>query len=334
MLPSSLLRHSMFSIALAGLAASGCASSSAVTRTASSAELTVAQAETIVARYRDRREQAATSPDPLNQPKNLDDVVEVLRRDEISLFPNAVKFATNEGSARGKALAAQLLIAWGDAQNLLGTLLDRAAHDLEERRTDLEKKDAIGKLDADGRTALKRISGTLQDLEGVERALHRVGARHLAEGMAMAQQVIASNPNDYEGYRVAADYFHQTEDWAKFEEMAKKIEALNPSSNGLVFLRAEAARDRDNDHGEASKLLNEALKRDPKFVRAQVALLVLQRDMNGAWTEMRKLTAMNPKHQMVQWMGPVVKSAYDEWAEVQRRRTASNFNRALPGADK
>ena len=114
----------------------------------------------------------------------------------------------------------------------------------------------------------------------------------------------------------------------------KKLEALKPDSNGLLFLRGEAARDRDNDHSEASKLFSEALKRDPKFVRSQVALLVLQRDMSGMWTEMKKLTAMNPKHQMVVWMGPVVKSAYDEWAEVQRRRTASNFNRALPGAEK
>jgi hypothetical protein len=309
---------------------SGCASSSAVNRSASRADLSVDDAETIADAYRRRHELRAANPNPLKDPKSLDDVLEVLRLDEIDLFPGAVKYATAEGSPRGKALAAQILIAWGDGQHLLGQLLDRAGHDLEGSRAHLERKQAAGKLDAAEQARLERVRKSIADLEGVERALRLVGNKHIADGMKLAEQVISAAPSDYEGYRVAADFYHLREDWAQFATMEKKIETLKPDSNGLTFLKAEAARDRDHDNSEAKRLLKEAIQRDPKFTRAQVNLLVLQSDLNGAYTEYERLKNINPNHQIVQWMGPVLERNYRDWKELNDRQKNELQDRATP----
>jgi len=241
-----------------------------------------------------------------------------------------VRFASAEGSPRGKALAAQILIAWGDGQHLLGGLLDRAGHDLDRYRAKLERKQAAGKLGAADAERLQRVNKSLSDLEGVERALRLVGNKHISDGMKLAEQVIAAAPSDYEGYRVAADFYHLREDWTSFDAMVKKIEALKPDSIGLLFLRAEAARDRDHDNAAAGKLFKEAVTRDPKFTRAQVALLVLQPDLNGAHTEYLKLKQINPNHQIVIWMGPVLERNYQDWEELYGRHVDELQDRATP----
>ncbi len=150
--------------------------------------------------------------------------------------------------------------------------------------------------------------------------------------MQLAQAVIDAAPSDYEGYRVAADYYHQREAWAKFDEMVKKLEALNPSSNGLVFLRAEAARDRDHDPAAANRLFKEALTRDAKFARAQVALLVLQPDLAGAHAELQHLKAINPSHQVVVWVGPTLEREYADWRDLNEHRESQLQDRATPSA--
>jgi hypothetical protein len=312
------------------IVAAGCAEGSAVTRSATQADLSPDDAERIAEAYRKRHEARAANPNPLKDPHSLDDVLEVLRLDEIDLFPGAVRFASAEGSPRGKALAAQILLAWGDGQHLLGHLLDRAGHDLEGYRARLERKQAGGKLGASEQERLQRVNKSLADLEGVERALRLVGNKHIAEGMKLAEQVIAAAPNDYEGYRVAADFYHQREDWTSFDGMVKKLEALKPDSNGLVFLRAEAARDRDHDNLAASRLFKDAVVHDPKFTRAQVGLLVLQPDLNGAYTELQKLKQINPNHQIVRWMGPVIERNYEDMKEQSQQHQQELQDRATP----
>jgi len=326
----SLSLAALLSLPIATLSVGGCAGSSAVGRSASQADLTADDADRITEAYRKRHETRAANPNPLREPRNLDDVLEVLRLDEIALFPGAVKFAAVEGSPRGKALAAQILVAWGDAQHLLGALLTRASHDLEGYRHKLERKKAAGKLGADEEASLARIEKSLADLEGVERAMRLVGNHHIADGMKLAEKVIASTPNDYEGYRVAADYYHQREEWPQFDEMVKKIETLKPDSIGLIFLRAEAARDRDHDHAEAARLFKEAITKDPKFTRAQVARLVLAPDLATANAELQLLKQINPNHQIVVWMGPVLERDYADWKSFNTRRENRLIDRASP----
>jgi hypothetical protein len=331
-LPSFFLSpaRALFPLALIGASLIGCASGTAVTRSADKADLNLEEAERIVETYHRRHEIREASANPLKEPRSLDDVMAVLRSDEILLFPGAVKFASAEGSPRGKALAAQLLVAWGDAQLLLAELLARATLDLEQTRAKLDKESAEGKLSEADKPRLERARQTLTDIEGVERALRRVGQRHINDGATQAQALIAAAPNDYEGYRVAADYYHVTEDWQRFDQMVKEIERRHPQSVGLLFLRAEAARDRDKDPGTAAKLFKEALDRDPKFARAQAALLLLAPDLSSAHAELQSLSKINPDHQLVRWVGPTLERDFRAWRAVVYRRLALTTDRATP----
>ena len=67
-----------------------------------------------------------------------------------------------------------------------------------------------------------------------------------------------------------ADFYRITQDWSKFDEMVAKIEARNPDSVGLLFLRGVEARDRKGDPNQAKSYLEQALWRDQLFVRARV----------------------------------------------------------------
>src|SRR5258706_930479 len=52
----------------------------------------------------------------LRKPKSLDEVIDILHSDELDLFPGAVAFAQAQDGAEAQALAAQLEIAWGEAE--------------------------------------------------------------------------------------------------------------------------------------------------------------------------------------------------------------------------
>lgn len=310
----------------------GCAHGTSMQRTAAASDLTVDQAEHIVDQFANRHTMPANTS-PLNDPKSLADVLEVLRLDQIDLFAHSTKFAAAEGSVRGKALAGQMLISWGQADYLLADLLSRATQDLQDQKNTLEKRRALSKLSDEEAAHAQRVTAALDDIEGVASALRRIASHHVTDGSGYAKAVIAAAPNDYEGYRVAADYYEATENWTSFDTTIAKLEALKPDSTGLIFLKGAAARDRDHDSAAALRYFKESLARDPQFVRAQVAIVVLQPDINGAYSEMNKLAALNPNHQIVKWMGPTLKHTYDQWLEINRRRAQHDLNRALPGAN-
>ena len=107
--------------------------------------LTVEEAERIVREARG----AFAHPDsqnPLRQPKSLDDVLAILRTDQIDLFAAGVAFAEKDASPRAKALQAQIEIAWGENQRIVAQLLDGLSGELREEILELRESEAAGKL--------------------------------------------------------------------------------------------------------------------------------------------------------------------------------------------
>lgn len=326
-MPAHVLRFALLTAVVTGCAGT----QPAVVRAVDAAELTVDQAHQIIAAYEQRRaiRVQANADDPLRDPKSLDDVLEVLRRDQISLFPEAVKFATTQSGPQPLALRAQIELAWGEAQLILAELLQRASGDLRAQAGRLEVKkhaDALGPADAKRLTELRV---TLAELRDIEQALTRAGGGHINQGATLARLVIDQAPNDYHGYRVAADYYRLRDDWAGFDEMVKKIEAANPDSNGLVFLRGMEALHRHNDPARAEQHFKQALERDPKFARAQVQLLLAQRDTTGAFAALQKLKEINPHHQIVAWAGPAIEEAHAAYRAREQREDQRIEDQAL-----
>jgi len=319
--------HLLYVVAALGVA--GCATGSSVERVAEKSQLTAAQAEQLVSAYEQRRAlRVASANDPMHQPKNDEDLLTILKRDQIDLFPDGVRWAKANPSPRATALGAQTQIAWGEANQILGDLLAKASESLHQEDVALERKAAARPLSSEESARKKRLTTLLEELGGIEKALEKVGAQHLAEGVSEAQQLIATAPQDYVGYRIAADYHRLKGDWTKFDLMMTELEAKHPKSNGGLFLRGLEALERHEDREKAANFFRQALAHDPQFVRAQVQLLLLQTDIVATYGEYQKLKTLNPQHQIVVWAGPAIEDQYRIWTERQQRVRERSFNNA------
>jgi len=315
-----------------GIAVAGCATTSAVTRTADEAQLSSEEADRIIKAYEERRTRGlAPANDPLHQPKSNEDLLEILRRDQTDLFADGVKWAEGKTDPKTQTLAAQIEISWGEALGMLAELLERATVELRQEAALYEYKGAVRVLKPTERTRRERVAAQLKELAGIESALRKQAQRHLAKGLAEAEQLMKSAPNDYQSYRIAADFYHLKEDWAKFGEMMKEIETRHPQSNGATFLRGQEQLDRYDNHTKAVELFRQALARDPKFTRAQVAILMAQTSIDGAYRELQKLKELNPTHQIVVWAGPAITERYQMWqARRDERERSREDQSSLP----
>jgi len=271
------------------------------------AELTYEQAQKVVASIAVRRavRKAELQNDPLGTPKSLEDVLEVLRRDQQEFFPGALAFAATQEGPKALALRAQIELAWGESELILEQMLTRTATRLREDLSRLEVKRRAGGLNPEETATLESLRETLTDLAGVSEALVRVGAEHVSAGATLAQQVIAAAPDDYQGYRVAADYFRVRGEWDRFDEMMAKLDATNPKSNGGLFLRGVEALQRKHDTATAELYFLQALEKDPKFARAQAQVALARAGRPEAQLELKRLADISPHHQLVRWMGAV-----------------------------
>ncbi|MBK7859176.1 MAG: hypothetical protein IPJ65_11260 [Archangiaceae bacterium] len=295
-----------------------CAGTSAVTRASEHQNLSLEEAQTIVSTL----EKKSGGETPAPQPKTLDEAVELLKSDEISSFAVGADFAAKDTSPQGKALDAQIELAWGEAQHIVSDLLDRATFNLHEEYQLLAKRSATKGLDAKEQARFTQLEKALDEMAGVSNALTKLGDEHIATGIKKAKDVIAANPNEYLGYRVAADYYRLTEDWANFDVAVKKLEELNPKSNGLVFARAMEAMQRTQDRSKAVTLLEQALQNDPKFTRARAQLLLAHSNIDSAWSVYEALKAAQPHHQIVAWVGPTLEAEREAITAVAERAAA------------
>ncbi|MGZ6142224.1 MAG: hypothetical protein ACXWLM_02745 [Myxococcales bacterium] len=287
-------------LVLAGLLAA-CATAPAAQcpAPASGAGLSLEEARAIVGEL-ESKHLKQNPASPLREPKSLDDVLEILKLDELDLFPAGAAFALRQEGPEAKALGAQIELAWGEAELTLAEVFSQAAGTLQQ---ELRAAQAAGRSTGE-------LRARLDTNRVVADALLRLAAEHTADGAAHARAIIAAAPADYQGYRVAADYYRMRERWTEFDETVAKLTALNPQSNGLVFLRGVSALYREGDAPRANRLFREALAKDPKFVRAQVQLMRAQPGAAARYAEYLKLKALNPRHQIVVWAGPTIERAW------------------------
>jgi tetratricopeptide (TPR) repeat protein len=286
--------------------------------------LSVAEANQIIGAFETAREQGAAIATV--EVKSLDDVLTVLKSDNLDNFPAAVKFLEAQKGNEALALHSQIELAWGEAQQILAELLLRAQQNLVRQRQKLEAKEVSGSgLKQDEIQELEALKKTLGQIDDVVLSLERVAKEHFQVGGKLARELIEIAPSDYHGYRVIADYYHLIGDWESFDQAVAKLEQTNPSSIGLLFARGMEQLDRFGDRTKAAGFFTKALERDPDFMRAEVQLLLLQSEIPDAYRQYQALMKKSPQHQIVRWAGPVITRSYQAW-QVQLRRT-EEFNR-------
>lgn len=294
--------------ALVMLLATACATGSGGSENSRprSAGMSIGEAQEVVADFeKDLAKHDAM--DPLRQPRTVDDITEILKRDQIDLFPAGVALASQLGTRESQVLQAQIEIAWGEAQL---TLADLFAELASISQGNLRRIDTAADLPADQAAERDSLRKKVARQTNIAEALTRLAAEHVAAGATIAKKFMTDAPTDYLGYRLAADYYRMRADWVKFDAMVAKIQETNPQSNGLLFLRAMSAIQRHGRYDEGADLLKQALAKDPKFARCQSELVLTARSIDKKNEQLQLLKALNPNHQVVVWVGPHIETAF------------------------
>jgi hypothetical protein len=290
--------HTGTASSLVALVLSGCALTPAAMRAADAASISDGDADRVVAAYRN-----PAPPDPRRAPRSLDGVTAALHRDRIADFPAAYRYTAEHRAEPGAlALGARLQLAWGEDQRILAAILAREIHGVSEQAR--------------------------AEIAGVRDALEREGDRHIAEGMGLARELIASAPADYHGFRAAADYYRIVGDWPRFDAAMVRIEALHQQSGGYPLLGGQEQLARYHDRKRAAELFRLAMARDPKSARAAVEQLLARGSIRSAYDDYLKLKAISPDHQVVVWLGPLIERQHLDWVDSAARRGAVDEGRA------
>ena len=242
----------------------------------------------------------------LMQAKTFEDTLEVLRTDNIALFPSGIRAAISIPGVKGRAMVAQLELAWGEALVILGQaqlkVLERLAPHKEAQSAAL----AAGSLDEAEKGEFKKFRDSIDQSQALATALVRVGQHRIDIGGEAARQVIEEFPRSYLGYRVAADFYRLMKDWSAFDIVMNKLQQLNPVSVGLAFQKGAAARERLGKLKEARRWFSIALSRDGHFTRASVHRVMSQESYIEFERAFQNFRQKHPEHQMVLWTAPLV----------------------------
>ena len=139
-----------------------------------------------------------------------------------------------------------------------------------------------------------------------------------------ARTLAVSGPDHARTYRVAAFNYLLTGTWPRYDEaMASFGVDVEQEDAGLLFLRALEALRRRSARDEALTLLKQALGKNPRLVRAQAKLVLLQEDIAASYAELIRLEAMAPTHPIVRITGPLIKSDYELSRSFERARSST-----------
>lgn len=258
--------------------------------------------------------------EPLRTPKSLAEVDAILHLDQLDLFGGAAAFAEKQTGTDALVLGAQVELSWSEAQLIVAEVLDGALENVSEATRTLRFRHLSGTTSDAEQAKLAELENAEKEARETSLALRQLAGEHARRGAELTRKLIAASPESFKGYRIAADYHRLRGDWGAFNEALAILEQKNPTSTGLLFLRALQVQ-AEGDPLAATQLLRKALQKDPKFVRAQAHLVLLQRSPEGAHQELEKLRALNPRHQIIAFTGPLIDAAYEEWRA--RRAPAS-----------
>ncbi len=243
---------------------------------------------------------------PLLHPTTLEQAEQILKLDQVRLFPFAIEFLAAQGEKDAQALHGQIELAWGESYMLIMEVLGQVQEKFESTAAILEIK---GELSEAEQKHLNWLHDNLRYTAPRLEALQVLAADHIALGSDIAEEIIEAHPDSYLGYRLSADYYRILRDWESFNIMVDNIRATNPDSNGLLFLLGAEAFQSKKDLEAAEGYYRQALANDPHFVRAQAHLLVIQSDIKKTHAELLALEAMSPGHQFVAIAGESIKRA-------------------------
>jgi hypothetical protein len=262
-------------------------------------------------------------PKPPQAVASAEELLDIVMRDDIDRFEDAARFLEGKGGVDAITMSATVELLWSDAYGTVSLVARELGHRAEVEVARLEEKHDSGReFTKDDQRRLDEAKQRVEFDGKAEMALGVLSREHLASGSDIAREAIRQFPSDERTLRVAAFYYLSTGSWGRYDEVMASFHDIEADDPGLLFLRALEALRRRSSSEDARTLLKQALAKNPRLVRAQAKLVLIQEDIVASYTELTRLEAMAPSHPIVRITGPLIKSEYQLSQSFERARGA------------
>jgi len=243
---------------------------------------------------------------------SVDELLGILNGDEMERFGDAARFVEGKPGIDALTLDAIVELAWSDGLSTVASIGDdlskRAAVEVER----LGEKQKSGRdFTAADAKMLEDARNDVSELTKIRAALQVLSADHLSAGDGRVKEALRQFPDDRRTHRVGAYAHLLRADWAEYDLSMSWFEGEKASTDaGIQYLRAMEALKRFGTRDEARGFLENALRLNPKLVRAQATLVLAQDDIGAKYAELQKLRKMAPRHPVCIIAGPTIDREY------------------------
>jgi tetratricopeptide (TPR) repeat protein len=302
---------------LAG-ALGGCASGTPSADSATGSRMTAVEAREFIAKV-----QAERGMKPAQPVASVEELLAVIEADEVNRFESASRLVAGKPGIDAQVLYVSVELLWSDAFSTIARLADELGRraDVEVQRL-TQLRDSGRKLTEQEEQALERAKQDVAfDLQASE-ALDVLAVEHLRSTVTIVNELLRQYPDDDRAYRVAALYYLLAGDWDHFDKAMGWLKSKEAEDAGLQYIRAMEAYKRFAIRKEASAFLKQALKLNPKLVRAQAKLVLAEEGIEAKHAELQGLKALAPAHPIVNLLGPSITSEYEMSVAIAKARGA------------
>lgn len=280
--------------------------------------MTAAEARDVIAEIQAQRGVKPKAPQAV---RSAEELIDIVVRDDVDRFEDAARYLEGKNGVDALTMSATVELLWSDAFGTVGLVARELGRRAEVEVNRLQTKQDSGReFTSDDKRRLEDANQRVELDRKAELALGVLSREHLASGSEVAREAIRQFPNDERTYRVAAFYYLSTGTWNRYDEAMSYFKEVEADDAGLLFLRALEALRRRSSRDDARALLKQALGKNPRLVRAQAKLVLIQEDIAASYAELSRLEAMAPSHPVVRITGPLIKSEYELSQSFERAR--------------
>jgi tetratricopeptide (TPR) repeat protein len=275
--------------------------------------------------------------------KTFDEAQDLLRLDDYQRYPESEKkllalLTVHPDHVEPAVWLTQLYCAWGEELNWEADVFKKSATEAAKEVTDLKTVAETSKSKRARKEATEDFEEARKKLRTLER-LNNVrsveGADKLREAKKWAQKAGATDYSDASLHRAMADHARITGKWDEVTKQLEYVERQKPDSAGLRFVRGVVALEKDKDLAKADALFDEALSKDPKFMKAlYFKALVADRkgDREGAAALMKKVLEGSPGHPNAQaYLGLLTLIQRAERVAADAKKAGTEAEKVEPG---
>lgn len=259
---------------------------------------------------------------------NMDQLLEAVIADQVGRFSSAEQLVAGKPGVEALAIHANIELAWSDDLTTFALILDelqkRAA--FEVQRLGTKRDSSLPLTDAETKALEQSEKNAAFDAKA-KVALEVLAAERLHIASGIVDQALRQFPKESLTYRGAAYISLLSREWPNFGAAMSWFVEVEAKDPGLVYLRGYEALKRRRLPAQATALFREALRLNPKLVRAQAKLVLSATDIDARYAEFERLRAMAPQHPMVSLLGPSLTSDYELSSSFRQARAA---RKALP----